>query len=285
VADDAIAEAVDQSPFSLTGSVAAVIGTSANIGTGIALQLAAAGARVACVDRDPGIAKRAADEVRARGGAAMAVDCDVTSEQDVIDAVNAVTAEFGLIDVLVNGPVIYLEKGIRSMSLSEWRGQLAVLLDGTFLFTKYVSAALIQAGRPGAIVNLISTAGHQGEPDNIGYATAKGGVLNMTRSAAVELAPFGIRVNSLTPTATDPTEGIERGLRWGIEGVAKAHVDALAVAASQVPLGVLPSPSDYGNAVVYLASAAGRMVTGTDLRVDAGSIAKYWRVKPAPSAS
>jgi NAD(P)-dependent dehydrogenase (short-subunit alcohol dehydrogenase family) len=280
VADDAIANAA-QSPFSLTGSVAAVVGTSANIGTGIALQLAAAGARVACVDRDSGVAKRAADEVRAHGGTAMAVDCDVTSEADVIAAVDAVMAEFGLIDVLVNGPVIYLEKGIRSMTLSEWRGQLSVLLDGTFLFTKYVSAALIEAGRPGSIVNLISTAGHQGEPDNIGYTTAKGGVLNMTRSAAVELAPFGIRVNSLTPTATDPTEGIERGRRWGIEGVAKAHVDALAVAASQVPLGVLPSPSDYGYAVVYLASAAGRMVTGTDLRVDAGSIAKYWRVKPA----
>ena len=272
------------SPFSLAGSVAVVVGTSANIGTGIALQLAAAGARVACVDRDGVIAKRAADEVRAHGGAAMAVDCDVTSEADVIAAVQAVSAELGIIDVLVNGPVIYLEKGIRSMSLAEWRGQLAVLLDGTFLFTKYVSAALIDAGRPGSIVNLISTAGHQGEPDNIGYTTAKGGVLNMTRSAAVELAPFGIRVNSLTPTATDPTEGIERGRRWGIEGVAKAHVDALAVAASQVPLGVLPSPSDYGNAVVYLASAAGRMVTGTDLRVDAGSIAKYWRVKPAKSS-
>jgi NAD(P)-dependent dehydrogenase (short-subunit alcohol dehydrogenase family) len=284
VTDNARAEGAGNSPFSLAGSVAVVVGTSANIGTGIALQLAAAGARVACVDRDAGLAKRAADEVRAQGGTAMAACCDVTSEPDVIGAVQAVSAEFGTIDVLVNGPVIYLEKGIRSMSLAEWRGQLAVLLDGTFLFTKYVSAALIDAGRPGAIVNLISTAGHQGEPDNIGYTTAKGGVLNMTRSAAVELAPYGIRVNSLTPTATDPTEGIERGRRWGIEGVAKAHVDALAVAASQVPLGVLPSPSDYGNAVVYLASAAGRMVTGTDLRVDAGSIAKYWRVKAAPPA-
>ena len=272
------------SPFSLAGSVATVVGTSPNIGTGIALRLAAAGARVACVDRDEAMAKRAAEEVRREGGEATAVACDVTVEQEVVDAVRAIAAELGLIDVLVNGSVVYLEKGIREMSLAEWRSQLAVLLDGTFLFTKHVTAALIDAGRPGCVINLVSTAGHQGEPGNIGYTTAKGGLLNLTRSAAVELAPFGIRVNSLTPTATDPGEGLERGRRWGIQGVADAHVTALRAAAAQVPLGELPSPSDYGDAAVFLASPAARMITGTDLRVDAGSLAKYWRVKPAPPA-
>jgi len=269
------------SPFSLVGSVAAVVGTSPNIGTGIALRLAAAGADVACIDRDQAMAGRAAEDVRFSGRQAAAIGCDVTSERDVAAAVLAVEAELGVIDILVNGPVVYVQKGIREMTLAEWRGQLAVLLDGTFLFTKYVSAALIAARRPGSFINLISTAGHQGEPDNIGYTTAKGGLLNMTRSAAVELAPFGIRVNSLTPTATDPSEGIERGARWGITGVADEHVVALKTAAEQVPLGVLPGPSDYGNAAVFLASPAARMITGVDLRVDAGSLAKYWRVKPS----
>jgi NAD(P)-dependent dehydrogenase (short-subunit alcohol dehydrogenase family) len=180
----------DSSPFSLAGSVAAVVGTSPNIGTGIALRLAAAGARVACVDRDAGTAKNAATEVR-----------------DATAAVSGIRAGLGLIDVLVNGPVVYLEKGIREMSLAEWRAQLSVLLDGTFLFTKHVTEALIGAGRPGAVINLVSTAGHQGEPGNIGYTTAKGGVVNMTRAAAMDLAPYGIRVNSLTPTATDPRRG------------------------------------------------------------------------------
>jgi NAD(P)-dependent dehydrogenase (short-subunit alcohol dehydrogenase family) len=271
----------DTSAFSLTGSIAAVVGTSPNIGTGIALKLAAAGAQVACIDRDLKAATRASDEIVGQGGQAMAVECDVTSESDVLAALDAIQGNFGLVDVLVNGPVVYLEKGVRTMTLAEWRGQLSVLLDGTFLFTKYVSAGLIAAHRPGSFVNLISTAGHQGEPDNIGYTTAKGGVLNMTRSAAVELASYGIRVNSLTPTATDPSEGLERGRRWGLTGVPDEFVAALKIAATQVPLGVLPSPSDYGNAVVFLASAAGRMITGTDLRVDAGSIAKYWRTKPS----
>jgi NAD(P)-dependent dehydrogenase (short-subunit alcohol dehydrogenase family) len=272
------------SPFSLAGSVAAVVGTSANIGTGIALGLAAAGARVACVDKDAGTAKHAADEVQAAGGQAMAVTCDVTSEPEVTGGLAAIRAELGLVDVLVNGPVVYLEKGLRQMSLAEWRGQLSVLLDGAFLFTKHVAEALIEAGRPGSVINLVSTAGHQGEPGNIGYTTAKGGILNMTRAAAMDLAPFGIRVNSLTPTSTDPREGVERGRRWGVTGVTDAHVAALDIAAAQVPLGVLPTPSDYGNAAVFLASPAGRMITGTDLRVDAGSVAKYWRVKPGDPA-
>jgi NAD(P)-dependent dehydrogenase (short-subunit alcohol dehydrogenase family) len=264
----------------LAGSIATVVGTSPNIGTGIALRLAAAGARVACVDRDESMAKHAAEEIRRVGGDATAVACDVTSEQDVSDAVSAVRSDLGVTDVLVNGAVVYVEKGIREMSLAEWRTQLAVLLDGAFLFTKFVTSALIDTGRPGSVINLISTAGHQGEPGNIGYTTAKGGLLNMTRSLAVELAPFGIRVNSLTPTATDPAEGLERGRRWGLWGVADSHVEALRVAASQVPLGHLPTPTDYGDAAVFLASPAARMITGTDLRVDAGSIAKYWRVKP-----
>jgi NAD(P)-dependent dehydrogenase (short-subunit alcohol dehydrogenase family)/fermentation-respiration switch protein FrsA (DUF1100 family) len=272
------------SPFSLTGSVAAVVGTSPNIGTGIALELAAAGAQVACVDVDAALARRAADEVRAAGGDAVSVTCDATSEPDVIQAIAAIRGEFGIVDVLVNGLVVYREKGIREMTLEQWHSQLKVLLDGTFLFTKYVAESLIEAGQPGAIINLASTAGHQGEPGNIGYATAKGGIVNMTRAVAMDLAPYGIRVNSLTPTATDPREGVERGQRWGVTGITSAHIAALDIAASQVPLGELPRPSDYGRAAVFLASSAARMITGIDLRVDAGSVAKYWRVKPSDLA-
>lgn len=269
----------DLSMFSLDGSVAAVVGTSPNIGTGIALRLAAAGARIACIDRDPAIAKHAAEEVVSQGGVAVAVVCDVTSESEVADAVASTTTQLGLIDVLVNGPVVYVEKSLQQMSLSDWRVQLAVLLDGTFLFSKYVATALIEAGQPGSIINLVSTAGHQGEPGNIGYTTAKGGVINMTRAAAMDLAPHGIRVNSLTPTATDPRQGLDRGRRWGTAGVTDEHVAALDIAARQVPLGQLPTPEDYGNAAVFLASPAARMITGIDLRVDAGSVAKYWRIK------
>src|SRR5262249_60255257 len=96
------------------------------------------------------------------------------------------------------------------MPRAEWTRQTAVILTGAFLCTKHVAQLMIDQGRRGSIINIVSTAGHQGEPWNIGYCTGKSGLLNFTRSAAMELAEYGIRVNSLTPTATDAAEGIAR---------------------------------------------------------------------------
>ncbi|ETZ39909.1 SDR family NAD(P)-dependent oxidoreductase [Mycobacterium intracellulare] len=261
-----------------------MVGTSPNIGAGIAAELGRAGAAVGCVDRDPHLAALAAKDIGDDGGRAHAVGADAADPAAVSHAISEVTDTLGPIDVLVNGAVIYAVKGLLDMEFEQWRRQLSVMLDSAFLFSSAIARQLVADGRGGAIINVISTAGHQGEPGNIGYATAKGGLLNMTRSAAVELAPYGIRVNSLTPTATDPTEANERAARWGVAGIDEAVVAALAVARSQVPLRQLPAPSDYGRAAVFLASDAAHMITGIDLPVDAGSLARYWRTKPAPTA-
>lgn len=264
----------------LAGRTAVVIGTSPNIGAGIGLSLAAAGASVACVDADGWTANKAAAEIRDRGGIAVGLACDVSDQFSAEDAFGSVTAKLGLPDVLVNGAVKYNTKGVLAMPLDEWRSQLTVMLDSTFVCTKLFAQALVEAERPGSVINLLSTAAHQGEPGNIGYGTAKGGLLNFTRSAAVELARFGIRVNSVTPTSTDPAEWQERTVRWGSREPDPGVLAQLEVAAPQVPLGRLPRPSDYGAAVVFLASAAADMITGIDLPVDAGSLARYWRRMP-----
>lgn len=264
----------------LAGHTAVMVGTSPNIGAGIAIELARAGARVGCIDRDLHLAALTAKDIREEGGTACAVDCDASDPAEVSRAVSAVIEALGPVDLLVNGAVVYAVNGLLDMEFPQWRRQLAVMLDGAFLFSSIIARKLAADGRAGAIVNLISTAGHQGEPGNIGYTTAKGGLLNMTRSAATELAPYGIRVNSLTPTATDPAEALERAARWGVRGPDAATQASLSVAAGQVPLGRLPSPSDYGRAAVFLFSDAARMITGIDLPVDAGSLARYWRVKP-----
>jgi NAD(P)-dependent dehydrogenase (short-subunit alcohol dehydrogenase family) len=264
----------------LAGHTAVMVGTSPNIGAGIAIELARAGARVGCVDKDPRLAALTAKDISDEGGTSCAVECDASDPAEVSHAVSEVTAALGPVDLLVNGAVIYAVKGLLDMEFAQWRRQLAVMLDGAFLFSSVIARQLVADGRPGAIVNVISTAGHQGEPGNIGYTTAKGGLLNMTRSAATELAPYSIRVNSLTPTATDPAEAVERSSRWGVPGPGEATLASLSVAAGQVPLGTLPSPSDYGRAAVFLFSDAARMITGIDLPVDAGSLARYWRVKP-----
>ena len=151
----------------------------------------------------------------------------------------------------------------------------------TFLFTKHAARAMIAGGNGGAVINIISTAGHQGEPGNIAYCTAKSGLLNFTRSAAMELVGHGIRVNSLTPTATDLSESVERAARWGRPvAVASPSHERMRPFQSRVPMQRLPRPSDYGRAAAFLASEAASMITGTDLRVDAGAIARYWAWEP-----
>jgi NAD(P)-dependent dehydrogenase (short-subunit alcohol dehydrogenase family) len=266
----------------LTGRVAMMTGTSANIGAGIAIGLGQAGALVACVDRNRRLAELTAGEIVANGSRAIGIECDTTVEHDVQAAVERTKDELGVVDVLVNGAAFYNFKGIRAMTLDEWRRQLSVILDSAFLVTQAVVRQLIDAGRTGSVTTLTSTAAYQGEPGNIAYCTAKSGLLNFTRSLAMELAPFGIRANSLSPTGTDLTEAVERSRRWGIEGPSEEAVDIMAQGAKLLPLGRAPRPSHYADAVVFLASDAAEMITGMDLRVDAGAIAKYWRSSLTP---
>jgi NAD(P)-dependent dehydrogenase (short-subunit alcohol dehydrogenase family) len=265
----------------LRDRVAIVTGTSPNIGGGLAEALAAEGARVACVDHVAANAEDCANGIRKQGGDALALVADITSEEAVASVVEHVTRELGAIDVLVNNAATFNQKGVLDMPLAEWTHQLAVILDGAFLCTQAVARHMVGARRGGSIVNVISTAGHQGQPKNVGYCTAKSGLLNFTRSVAMELAPHGIRVNSLTPTATDPREGMDRAERWGRPRPSQRLVDAFEPFRRGVPTQVLPSPSDYGRALVYLVSDDARHVTGTDLRVDSGAVARYWAWDPS----
>ncbi len=263
--------------FDLNGRVALVVGTSANIGAGVALGLGQAGASVACLDRNEAVAKLAAADIEGQGGTAVGIGCDTTVEPDVAEAVAAAEHELGVVDILVNGAAFYNTKGILDMSLGEWRSQLGVILDSAFIVTQKVARNLRAANRPGAIITLTSTAAYQGERDNIAYCTAKSALVNFARSVAMELAPFGIRSNTLSPTGTSLDEAVERSRRWGIEEPSPEALATVGRAARLLPLGVAPSPSHYADAAVFLASEAAEMITGIDLRVDAGALAKYWR--------
>jgi NAD(P)-dependent dehydrogenase (short-subunit alcohol dehydrogenase family) len=270
----------------LQNKVALITGTSPNICGGIAVGMADAGAKLVCVDIRPENAYQCADYIKHRSGEALGVVCDVTNEAQVQAAVAQARDTFGGIDILVNGAVIFNQKGVLDMPLTEWTQQLAVILTGAFLFTKYVAQLMIDQGRRGSIINIISTAGHQGEPWNIGYCTGKSGLLNFTRSVAMELAEYGIRVNSLTPTATDAVEGMARAAEWGVpfrrpSNPSPRRRGFLSASTPGVPLGQRPSPADYAKAAVFLASDDAAMITGTDLRVDAGALARYWMWDPS----
>jgi NAD(P)-dependent dehydrogenase (short-subunit alcohol dehydrogenase family) len=151
----------------LQGKVALVTGTSPNIGGGIVEELAAAGASVVCVDNDAANAEDAARYLRSRGTKALALACDVCDEAQAEAAVNLAMQEMGRLDVLVNNAATFNRKGVLDMTLQEWRQQIDVILTGTFLYTQHAARAMIGAGIHGSIINVISTAGHQGEPGNI----------------------------------------------------------------------------------------------------------------------
>ena len=268
----------------LTGKTALVVGTSPNICGGIAEAMADEEANVVCVDLNPAYAQACADWIKHRGGKAIGLACDVTNEDQVRATVDGAIAEFGGVDILVNGAVIFNQKGVLSMPLAEWRAQIDVILTGAFLFTKHATQKMIDQGRHGSVISIISSAGHQGQPGNVGYCTGKSGLLNFTRSVAMELAEHGIRVNSLTPTATDSSEGTERAARWGVEWPGPRRGDRtrgmLPTPRLGAPLQKLPSPSHYGKAAVFLSSDDAEMITGFDMRVDAGTVSRYWLWDP-----
>jgi NAD(P)-dependent dehydrogenase (short-subunit alcohol dehydrogenase family) len=258
----------------LAGKVAIVTGTSPNIGAGLAQGLAEEGARVACLDVVADNAAQCAEWIRGRGGEALGLVCDVTDETQVAAAVARVREAYGGVDVLVNNAGVLGGAGVLEMDLARWQRQLAVNLTGTFLCTRHVARLMVEQGRGGSIIVIVSTAGHQGQAGNIGYCTSKSGLLNFTRAAAMDLARHRIRVNSLTPTATDTEEGLERTAAWGRPRPAPRArtLDFQAM----IPMGRLPSPRHYARSAVFLASDDAEMITGCDLRVDAGAIAKYW---------
>ncbi len=263
----------------LAGKVAIVTGTSPNIGGAIAEGMAAEGATVVCVDRRAENAEQCAAAIKTAGGDALAVVCDVTDESAVAAMIACACHQYGAVDILVNNAVRFNQKGLLEMPLDAWRQQLAVILDGAFLCSQQAARVMVEQGRGGCIINIASTAAHQGQPGNIGYCTGKSGILNFTRAAAMDLVGHGIRVNSLTPTATDTDEAGDRAAAWGRER-GPSYADGMAQFRRAIPGGRLPSPRHYAKAAVFLASDDAEMITGFDLRVDAGAVAKYWPWMP-----
>ncbi|KRF19757.1 oxidoreductase [Nocardioides sp. Soil797] len=261
----------------LAEKVAIVTGASPNIGGTLAAGLAAEGARVVCADLDPDVAKASAARIEQAGGEAVALPGDVTDPAHADEVVARALQEWGRLDILVNNAVFFQQQGLMDMPYDDYRRQLDVILGGSFLFSRAAAAAMIEADAGGSIINVLSTAAWQGQPGNIGYTTGKSGLVNFTRSTAMDLARHGIRVNSFTPTATMPTDPVAAAqLEELLSRPGTRSMDFRA----QMPLHRLPTPEDYVGAVVYLASDEASMVTGTNITVDGGATAKYWPWRP-----
>lgn len=261
----------------LEGRTAIVTGAGGYIGSAFAAGLAAEGANVVCTDLVEAAAETTAQTIRGAGGDALAVAGDVTDAAHAADAVAAALDRWGRLDVLVNNAMIFNHKGLMTMPVEEFRQQVDICLTGALVFTRAAAEAMIAAGHGGSIVNILSTAAWQGQPGNIGYSTAKSGLINFTRSAAMELAPHDIRVNGFTPSATQPKDSDGEAL---LRGAAAPDLPFRNDFFGLMPMNRLPGPADYVPSVVFLASDDSAMITGSNITVDGGATAKYWPLMP-----
>jgi 3-oxoacyl-[acyl-carrier protein] reductase len=241
----------------LTGRPALVTGAARGLGRVIATDLAAAGAKVACVDINLDTLAETVRAIRDAGGTAEPLACDVTNSEQVDAAVDAVVKLWGGLQILVNNAGITRDNMILRMKDDQWDAVLNINLKGTFLFTRAAARPLIK-GRQGRIINIASVSGLMGNPGQANYSASKAGVIGLTRTVARELASRNVTVNAVAPgfIATAMTAAL------GEEVLNKVR--------QEIPLGRLGEPQDIADAVLFLASDAAAFITGHVLTVDGG---------------
>lgn len=253
----------------LNDRIAVVTGAAGAIGRSIALVLAQNGATIAANDlHEP---KAICDEISKRGGRARAYAADVSDVSSVNTMISAIESDLGPIDIMVNNAGINVGKNrvpIHDFSDADWHKIIAVDLDGVFYCSRAVSTGMI-ARRKGSIINISSVFGLVPARLQCSYTAAKAGVANFTRSHALEVGQYGIRVNGVAPGSI-LTEGT-RSMFYSPENKQR---DSML---SHIPLGAPGDPDDIAAAVVFLASDDAKYITGHILVVDGGWTAGYHR--------
>jgi NAD(P)-dependent dehydrogenase (short-subunit alcohol dehydrogenase family) len=251
--------------FSLEGQVAVVTGGGDGIGRAACLHLASAGASVAVIDRDGTKAAEVAHAIAADGGRATVHAVSVTDEDGLQAALSEVVVAHGRLDVLVNNAGMAIRSRALEMSVEDWNQVLAVNLTGMFLAARLSARYMIQSGNGGAIVNTASIMGLSGGLyPNVAYQTTKGGVVNMTRALALEWVKDKIRVNAVAPTF----------VRTAFIAGLISNPEVLATIEAATPMGRLAEPEEIADAILFLASPAAAMITGSILPVDGGYLAR-----------
>ena len=241
----------------LSGQTAIVTGASQGIGRGIAIALAKAGAKVACIARTAEKLEETAAAIRAAGGTAEVFACDVTSSESVQNVVDQVVERWQRLDIVVNNAGITRDTLIPRMDDADWDDVIATNLRGTFLFTRAATRPMMSA-RHGRIINISSVSGLTGNPGQANYSASKAGVIGMTRTVAKELAGRKITVNAVAPGF------IETEMTAAMGQVVLDEVK------KRIPAKRMGTPDDIAYAVLFLASGAASYITGQVLTVDGG---------------
>jgi NAD(P)-dependent dehydrogenase (short-subunit alcohol dehydrogenase family) len=243
----------------LTGKVAVITGAGRGLGEEIARAYGKAGATLALLDLDEEAARTT---LSAAGGIGIALAADVTDETAVEEAIAAVVADAGPIEIVVNNAGIAGIGGpklLHETEPDEWAAVLAVNLTGPYLVTRAVLPSMLER-RAGVIVNVASAAGIVAFANRTPYATSKAALIHFTKTLAVEYAPYGIRANALCPGWMDTPL-----TRWRFQDPA-----SLAEVTATIPMGRVAAPAELAEAALFLASDSSRYMTGQALVVDGG---------------
>jgi 2-deoxy-D-gluconate 3-dehydrogenase len=248
--------------FELNGKTAIVTGGNTGIGRAIAVGLAEAGAAVAILARNEERNRETVAELRASGAKALSLRVDLARRAELKPAFERAERELGPVDILVNNAATYVLGGLLEHREDQWDSVLATNLTACFLLAK-LAAQSMAPRRAGKIVNVASIGAYLGTNVYPSYAVSKGGLVQLTRCLAVELAPHNIQVNSLAPgwTATDMTTWIRND---------PAYAAAREMVVKRTPAARFAEPAEMVGAAVFLASHASDFVTGADLVVDGG---------------
>jgi 3-oxoacyl-[acyl-carrier protein] reductase len=245
----------------LEGKVALVTGAGSGIGEATALRFASEGADIAVNDINAASAERTAEAVRKLGRRAIAVQADVADEKQVNTMVEKVIIELGGVHILVNNAGLSSGGPVMEESLEDWDRMVAIVLRGTYLCSRR-AARWMADHSGGKIVNISSNAGLKGGPNMSAYSAAKAGVISLTRTFALELAAYNIRVNSVAPGLIN-TPMTQRT-------VAKRFPHEQLM--DRIPLKRMGEPDDIAMAALFFASDDSSFVTGVTMSVDGGAM-------------
>lgn len=251
--------------FELKNKVALVTGARRGMGKAHALALARQGAKVVVTDIDAAECQLVADEIKANGGAAIGLRLDVSNPREVDRAFDATIKEFGRLDILVNNAGIYFSKPALELAEEDWDKMININLKGQFLCAQRAAKEMAK-NKWGRIINIASIASGGvgvGIAGGCHYTAAKGGVIGMTETMAVEWAPLGINVNAIGPGAIDTP----------MVSAAQLPREAMDAMLSCVPLKRIGRPEEVSAMVVFLASEEASYVTGATFYVDGGWLA------------
>ena len=256
----------------LKDRVTIITGAGRGIGKATALKFAAEGASVAVISRTMPELEATAEEIEARGGAALPVRCDISVPEDVEQMTRQVTKRFGRIDILINNaaqnarPVAELI----DQDLAHWDRTFAVNCRGTTLCSKYALKDMIPR-RSGNIINVSSSAGRTGIPGMTRYCASKWAILGFTQALAAEVGKYNIRVNCMVPGAIN-TELIQSYHQELAQREGKTYEQVVQEAAARAPLNKIVEPEECADALLYLASDLSSAVHGQSINVNAGSL-------------